>query len=391
MIQHDKAIDGDAAQQALRGCSQLERMLLNYFGVALAALAVYLWLVSWLNSEWVHQSQWLSKLLEPLATDQTDWAACALSGLLGLGLTGYWEKRPPSPVAAQRRQYWLQTIIRYLLAYIFLNYGFAKVFGNQFYSGLSTLDTPLGEVTGLQLTWRFFGYSYAYTLFVASAQLVSALLFFFRRTTTLGALILLPVISNIVFVNFTHQIPVKLYSSLYLIMTLYLLALDFRRLKELFGPQRPFAKQFSQRVRPLALAKYALIFLFGATAIFDNYYSHLLYSRATTPLHGAWEVEEYKVNEVALQPGSAPTVWQKLYFESDRLAAIKFNQPKAKRFFLTLAAQAQTIKLAVLPTEELFIEGTYQQPAPDQLVIAAASGKDTIRVTLKRSKQGDIQ
>jgi hypothetical protein len=138
----------------------------------------------------------------------------------------------------------LQMVTRIFLAFIFIGYGFAKLYRTQFYEPpFHWQATPVGELTGFQLTWTFFGTSYAYAMFIGLSQVLCSVLLMFRRTQLLGALLLLPIIGNIVFVNFAYDIPVKLFASVFLGMTIFLVLSDFRRLKSFFWDQRESVRQ----------------------------------------------------------------------------------------------------------------------------------------------------
>jgi uncharacterized membrane protein YphA (DoxX/SURF4 family) len=355
-----------------------EAILLTFWGVSLAALSIYLFDT---NSPF--------PLTEFLGFDLASWdiIACVVSAVIGLILTAYWQRKQLQSADRETYLYRAQVILRYFLAYIFLLYGFAKIFKGQFYSFSSTLDTPLGDISGLQLTWRFFGYSYAYTIFVAASQIIGSTLLLFKRTTTLGAVVLLPVVANIVFVNFTHSIPVKLYSSFYLIMLGYLLFADFKRLKALFWDNLPIARRelpVFTKTRRLLVAKYLFIFILFALTIGDNYYFYAVYMKTTPPLQGAWAVQDYRVNDVPRVADSDSTVWKKVYFESDTIVAIKTNKPRPEVFFSTLDTEKRTIKLENSQTEALFAEGEYELQSEDRLLIKVSNETDTIRVILNR-------
>jgi uncharacterized membrane protein YphA (DoxX/SURF4 family) len=357
---------------------KVETILLTFLGVSLASLSLYLFD----TNSFFSLTQFFG-----FDIDKTDLTACVISVIIGFILTLYWQRKQIQPADMEKYLYWLQAILRYFLAYIFLLYGFAKVFQQQFYSLPSTLDTPLSDISGIQLTWRFFGYSYAYTLFVASSQIIGSILLFFRRTTTLAVVILLPVVANIVFVNFTHSIPVKLYSSIYLVMLLYLLFVDFKRLKALFWDNLPFAKRelpvFTNR-KQFLVAKSLFIMIFFATAIGENYYAHIVYTKITTPLQGIWDVQDYQVNDTSHTTDTDANVWKKVYFDTDKLAAIKTGKPRPERFLSTLDSEKHTIKLENLRTEELFAEGEYELLSENKLVIKILNETDTIRVTLNK-------
>jgi uncharacterized membrane protein YphA (DoxX/SURF4 family) len=375
MIREDQAT---GLQPNISGRGKVET-LASFLGLSLSAVAIYLFDVNSTLS--------LLGFLGVKDTDTPDLIACAAALAIGLFATIYLEKKRPN--ASEKFDRWAQTIIRYLLAYIFLLYGFAKVFEQQFHSSLSAMDAPMGDASGLQITWRFFGYSYAYTLFVASSQILSSILFFFRRTATLGAMILLPVISNIVFVNFSHQIPVKLYSTIYLMMTAYLLLIDRRRLKALFWDNKPFEGRVTgvEKSRGLVAVKCAVVFLLISVAVIDNAHAYITYSKATTPLYGAWEVEQYRINDALEESGQSR--WKKVYFESDHLLSIKSDRPGAKLYFLTLDSESRSIRLEDPVTESIFLEGSYEMESVDRMIIKAKRGEDAIETTLSRVKKKD--
>jgi hypothetical protein len=102
--------------------------------------------------------------------------------------------------ATQSSQKWTlaqvaYTFLGYSVAFWFLFYGFAKLWGAQFTVLDSELDKPMGQVSGFWLTWYYFGYSPLFGGVVALAQIGGAILLMFRRTTLLAACALIPVVS----------------------------------------------------------------------------------------------------------------------------------------------------------------------------------------------------
>jgi hypothetical protein len=367
-------------EQEAPEAGRLRRLAGNFVAAGLAALAVYVFIVS--LPLWILWPETYYEFLETV-----DLIAGGVVIVIGALVAARFEAKKYSRAEVEKYQYWMQVSIRYTLAYIFMLYGFAKVFGGQFSSLPVTLDTPLREISGLQLTWRFFGYSYAYTLFVAGGQIAGSLLLFFRRTTTMATLILLPIIVNIVFLNFTHNIPVRLYSCIFLLMTLHLALLDYRKLKSVLWDHRPFAGQsftpLPRRRRVLVL-KSVLVALLVLGPFGENYYSAVLDQRLKSPLLGTWEVDEYRVNDVPVEYDPRKTVWRRVYFEYAELAAVRTDQAKPRYLIPTIDTENKTISLADQKTEELFAEGAYELPAEGQMVLRVTSGEDRLQVTLHK-------
>src|SRR4030095_403648 len=123
--------------------------------------------------------------------------------------------------------YWLRVLVRYSLAYTMMVYGFIKIFHLQMPSPyLSQLVQPLGDKSPMGLAWTFMGYSKAFSAYTGWGEVIGGILLFWRRTTALGALITVILMASVVAMNYSFDIPVKLYSSVLFIQGLFLLTPD---------------------------------------------------------------------------------------------------------------------------------------------------------------------
>ena len=59
----------------------------------------------------------------------------------------------------------------------------------------------IASLSGYELTWYYYGYSYTYAFILGSVQIAGATLLLFRKTTFLGATLILPVIANILLID----------------------------------------------------------------------------------------------------------------------------------------------------------------------------------------------
>jgi uncharacterized membrane protein YphA (DoxX/SURF4 family) len=108
----------------------------------------------------------------------------------------------------------IRALVRYVLAASMFTYGFSKVFHLQMPApGPGRLMEPYGDSSPMGLLWTFMGCSAAYSFFAGAAEVTGGVLVLFRRTTTLGGLVIMAVMSNVVAMNFMFDVPVKLYSS----------------------------------------------------------------------------------------------------------------------------------------------------------------------------------
>jgi hypothetical protein len=127
--------------------------------------------------------------------------------------------------------YWFTIFLRYYLAIVLLGYGFAKVIKTQFpFPSFDRLSQTYGQSSPMGLLWTFMGYSTAYNVFTGLWEVLGGFLLFFKRTRVLGALTVIGVMSNVVMLNFSYDVPVKLFSMHLLAIAILLLAPDILRL-----------------------------------------------------------------------------------------------------------------------------------------------------------------
>lgn len=127
--------------------------------------------------------------------------------------------------------FWLRMIVRYYLAIVALSYGIIKLFALQMpFPTISQLATPLGDLLPMRFSWLFIGYSVPYEIFSGAMETVAGLLLLYRRTVTAGLFAATGAFLNVVMINLSYDVPVKLFSMHLLFACLFLLALDARRL-----------------------------------------------------------------------------------------------------------------------------------------------------------------
>ncbi len=135
----------------------------------------------------------------------------------------------------------MRTFLRYVLAFAMLGYGLAKVSfaGNQF-AELSEwrMQRTWGETSPMGVVWAFMGASRPYTIFAGMGEVVGAALLIWRRTTVLGAIVTIAVMTNVTMLNYCYDVPVKIYSTHLLFMGILILTPDARRMLDLFVRNR---------------------------------------------------------------------------------------------------------------------------------------------------------
>ena len=346
-------------------------------GIALAVFAAYLLLAKVAGA--VHRFQGVILFLAPI-----------------LGVTGslYWTWREPR-IDSVRLQGVLEVLVRYALVSIFISYGMAKLYRSQFSPpSFFQLEQPVGDLAGIDLTWRFFGHSYAYACLIALSQIASSLLLFFRRTQLLGACLLLPVIGNIVFINFAYDIPVQLFSTAYLLMTLWLVLADSGRLKALFWDDAtvpPRARPaWDPRYRILrAAARLAFIVAAFASPAWTQHQIGGFLKPHPTPIAGAWRVQRIEGPPAAL-PGAADegARWEKLFFETafgGHAGTVAFPAGEGhEEMTYTVDAPRRAVEMKVEGRHPARFAGSYELLPAGKLVLAGRLDGAPVRIELKR-------
>ena len=227
----------------------------------------------------------------------------------------YWHRKEKrSAINSLVRHAWLRAMIRYWLALEIATYGFAKILRTQFAHSYYRDDTPAGDLSGFNLTWNYFSYSYTMTVIIAMVQIIGACLLLFRKTTLLGVTILLPVMLNILLINVFYNIALGAFinSVLFSVALIYLLLLQWKPLKEIYLHSVSILPEIKIGIWKRLLQ---VLCIGGAFMII---YSYVLRDEHS-PLEGKWKIVSLQKNGVAVKEGAwltDSTAWSNAYFET---------------------------------------------------------------------------
>ncbi len=291
----------------------------------------------------------------------------------------------------------LTVLVRYYLAFTMIAYASFKIIKIQFLS-LSpvTLLQTYGNSTPRQLAWSFLGYSAGYNYFMGSIELIAALLLFFRRTATLGSIIVLGLLANVIAVNFSFDINVKLYSLVLMTMALFLLSKDITRLFSFFflnkivypsaDPPIRFKKKWENTA--LLAAKYAFILyviFFGLRANFYRTFEERD-SPVKPPLYGIYNVTAFIRNKDTIKPLATDTNrWRKLIVSAPRgNASIMLMDGTVRPFvFKPETAKKEIVMYARSDALDKYTF-TYDESEDSVLVLQGRWHKDSLEIKLKQ-------
>jgi hypothetical protein len=155
--------------------------------------------------------------------------------ILCLLISAIWSWLDRKRPSYNKLNYWFRVYLRYAVAIIMLNYGVIKIMLVQMpYPDAVALLGRVGDQSHFNVLWNFMGASPGYQIFTGMCEAVASLLMLFRRTSVFGYLLMCAILTNVVALNIFYNVPVKVFSSLLLVSSLYLLAPFLQRLIQLF-------------------------------------------------------------------------------------------------------------------------------------------------------------
>lgn len=288
---------------------------------------------------------------------------------------------------------WLRVYIRYSLAVIMLSYGMAKVFPGQFgYPTLDRLVEPYGHSSPMGLLWTFMGYSRPYVFFTGVVECAGGLLLFSQQTTTLGALVAAAAMGNVAMLNFSYDVPVKLFSTHLFLLAVILVAPDVSRLVGVFVTNRPtmpapMRKPFTTvwRSRTALAVKVVVIgaALWQTTAPFVAAARQPPRPRAAR--YGIYDVESFTVNG---EPRPAAPMdarrWRRVVISESGGVSIQTMDDATTRYRTKDDAAKHTYELSTIfsPYDKIML--AYSQPSADELALEGQYQGEAIVVRLRK-------
>ncbi|MGC1291120.1 MAG: hypothetical protein WA855_07555, partial [Candidatus Acidiferrales bacterium] len=216
-----------------------------------------------------------------------DWIVLAVILALAILGTAIWSVLDRKRKSYARLYTWFRVFVRLSLAATMLTYGAAKVIPLQMpFPYLNRLLEPYGNFSPMGVLWSSIGASQAYEIFAGAAEMLGGVLLFLPRTTTLGALICLADATQVFMLNMTYDVPVKLLSLHLILISLFLLAPDVKRLANLFFLNRPAPASSEQPLFRSARAnRVALVvqILIGVWLLGANLYGSISFYKVYGP------------------------------------------------------------------------------------------------------------
>ncbi len=293
--------------------------------------------------------------------------------------------------------YWFRVALRYYIAVVLFFYGFDKIFPLQMpFPNLAQLNTPLGDLSPMRLAWLFIGYSAPYQIFGGLLETIAAILFALRRTQLLGGLMMLGVLANVVMLNFSYDIPVKLFSLQLFVMTLYVVLNDYKRLLNFFVLNKAvepadFGPTFEKkRDKYIRWALLGLFWVFGfGYAAWQNYGFWKQRTALTQfQLYGNYEVKSFLRNNDSVTQATDTLRWNQVVMSNgfqpnEGRGMVKRGTHQIDRTIFTIDS-LQNFKIVFRDDAGRNFNGVYRKVNDRELHLNGISNGDSLNVHLAK-------
>jgi hypothetical protein len=314
-------------------------------------------------------------------------------------ITAVWswlDRRRPNYIQLNE---WLRLLMRMTLGWAMLGYGVKKLLGAQFpRPSLTRLMQPFGQASPLGMLWAFMGASQPYSVFGGAGETLGGALVLVPRLVTLGALVSLAMTTNVLMLNLCYDVPRKILSIHLLLMCLYLLVPDLRRLTNFFllnrrAEPRPGVPLFKEKL--LQWGAMALPILFGAYVAFAAGQQSIsdrkdLAATLPAPIRGIWSVNQFLLDGVPVVPRTGdPYLWQNVIFDDPKILDIQVMNGMLRQYDMLLDNAGKTVSLKLADDPKWHATLTVEFSRPDRMILQGGFGSHQMKAILDRINLSD--
>jgi hypothetical protein len=297
--------------------------------------------------------------------------------------------------------YWFLVLLRFFLIATMLLYGFVKVFQIQFQPpSFTKLMQPLGEFSPMGLAWTYMGYSKGFGMFAGLMEISGGLLLIYRRTSTLGAFIIIGVMTQVAMMNLMFDIPVKIFSIHLILMALVIFMTDIKRFTAVFFKNKatesyPFfhpntsssyhkiVARLKLIVVPIVLIAACILGYMGELNVTDkNHRPHL---------YGIWETETFVINNDTLPPLiTDKNRWRYLIIERKGRAVVKSMNDTLIRYNFKPDSSNHKLSMYKFDSDSVNLNLNYTYDSNKMLRLRGILENDTIDIKLTKKDLNDF-
>ena len=277
---------------------------------------------------------------------------------------------------------WVRAVVRLVLAASLLEYGMTKVFLTQFPAPpLTALVTPVGGMTMSALLWTTIGSAPAYQIITGGVEVLAGVLLILPRTATLGALLGLVSLLQVLLLNLTFDIGVKLVTTHLIVMALIVLAPAAPQLAVWVGFRGGTRKSSDpgHRIPNPASSRPAIAaqLLFGAWLLGTLSYINWNFwqveggGRPKSVLYGIWNVERLSVDGEArpAELNDYDRRWRRVIFDAPDELVVQRTDDSFARYRMSLDRSSGSLALSKGNSRNWASRFTFDRASDDRLAL----------------------
>ena len=297
--------------------------------------------------------------------------------------------------------YWFRVVLRIFLFAAMVLYGLAKIFKGQFPDpSLEQLIQPIGEMSPMGLAWTFMGHSIAYNIFIGFVEVLGGILLLYRKTVALGSMVIIGVMTNVAMMNFTYDIPVKLFSIHLILMALVLFIFDSRRVFNVLVKNKD-TKQVIRYTpskstiikKSISVLKILVITLLIIATIIQCFVQFKATDqlKVKSELYGIWESELFIKNKDTLLPLTTDSYrWRYLIINYKDKSVIKRMNDSIDRYQFKID-QNQKEVVFNRAKDSILHRFSYTLINQKHLQLNGILDKDSLSIEFKRKLETDFR
>lgn len=286
-------------------------------------------------------------------------------------------------------------IFRLYLAFMLMSYGLTKIippgqFGELYYY---TLETKIGSLSPMELLWNFMAYSRKYTVATGLIQLFAGILLLFRKTSILGALLSIIVFTQVVLLNFFYAVPVKFFSSVLLLLSVFLILPSAKNLFNLFIKNKPstliipaFPYHFRGKNALLIFLKIVVV----AYVCFDELYDNEPETIVQHELSGYHKTLYFEKNNERVSPFTYNKYIKGLMFNKYN-TLLENKDGRFAYFYSDVNEVDKKLTLNQIVDSASYIFFDYELLGDSMLITKGVILEDSVKIVFKTMKKEDYE
>ena len=283
---------------------------------------------------------------------------------------------------------------RYYVGLMLLDYGFMKIFGNQFgFPPLRIFETPFGSLSAPQLFWAFMGYSKVYGTFIAISEIIGGLLLLFSRTKLIGSILLIIIMANVLLLDIAFINSAIIFSSHLLLIAIIILSPHLKRIIDFLIFKKTEALKDvdyllqNKRLRfGKAILKSLVIIGFAYMSIYPDL-GKLFVKKTDPPLYGVYQIKKFEIDQNSSIITADSIRWRRLII--DKRSSFITNMADFTSIYKTsVDTIKKTLNIVSVKDSTDKYQFTYFQIADSSLIIRGIwKGKEVLINAKKKNIQ----